>query len=309
MTTLPVASIRLTVRLAKVGRSVATGDDDVPVFPLFWAEGVGEVPSKWTTIWSARITKSPLVITTFPVKSDILSWSLKTRDSEVMTISAGVVGDGSGGGAAETMVLPTRRSALVNPHADIVTDPHFSGGRERVHALARDHQPGTSDPHRLVGPDPKCLVVPSDPRSKNRKSAVQDQGEVAGSFADHEILRSDVDGAFIAGHGHGDAIGPHQRHVHIIEHRLGIRLEQLRLSGMDLPVHKPTFALCEREFLQAGICLLRQARGGGLRDSTRRPGGDKHENRHQQGKHRAQKRGSRDTQSRWRPLRQHGVAL
>src|SRR2546422_7055613 len=94
-------------------------------------------------MWSARITKSPLVITTFPVKSAILSWSLKTRDSEVMTISAGVVGEGSGGGAAETMVLPTRRSALVNPHADIVTDPHFSGGRERVHALARDLQPGT----------------------------------------------------------------------------------------------------------------------------------------------------------------------
>src|SRR5438093_6857463 len=81
MITLPVASIRLTVRLAKVGRSVATGDDDVPVFPLFWAEGAVEVPSKWTTIWSACITKSPLVITTVPVKCAVLSWSLKTRDS------------------------------------------------------------------------------------------------------------------------------------------------------------------------------------------------------------------------------------
>src|SRR5437899_13069224 len=129
MNTLPVASIRLIARLPNVGRSVAAGDAGVPVFPLLWAEGAGGVPSKWTTIRSARITKSPLVITTFPVKSAILSWSLKTRDSEVMTISAGVVGEGSGGGAAETMVLPTRRSALVNPHADIVTDPHFSGGR------------------------------------------------------------------------------------------------------------------------------------------------------------------------------------
>src|SRR3989475_7572947 len=230
MTTLPVASITLTARLPNAGRSVVAGDSGVPVFPLFWEEGVGGVPSKWTIIWSARITKSPLVITTFPVKRAVFSWSLNTRDSEVMTISAGGVGEGSGGGAAETMVLPTRRSALVNPHADIVTDSHFSGGKERIHALARDLKTGTGDPHRLVSPDPKCLVVPSDPRSKNRKSAVQDQGEVAGSFADHEILRSDVDGALIAGHGHGDAIGPHQRHVHIIEHRLGIRLEQLRRS-------------------------------------------------------------------------------
>src|SRR6266545_2348559 len=130
MTTLPVASIRLTVRLPNVGTALGTRDDGVPAFPLFLEDGDGGVPSKWTTIWSARITKSPLVITTFPAKSAVLSWSLKTRDSEVMTISASGVGEGSGGGAAETMVLPTRRSALVNPHADIAADPHFSGSRE-----------------------------------------------------------------------------------------------------------------------------------------------------------------------------------
>src|SRR3989442_9882956 len=53
------------------------------------------------------------------------------------------------------MVMPTRRSALVNPHADIAADPHFSGSRERIHALARDLEPGTGDPHRLIGPHPK----------------------------------------------------------------------------------------------------------------------------------------------------------
>src|SRR5437867_12274526 len=101
MTTLPVASIRLTVRLAKVGRSVATGGDGVPVFPLLWAEGAVEVPSKWTTIWSGCITKSPLVIPTVPAKCAVFSWPLKTRDSEVMTARASGAGEVPGGDAAE----------------------------------------------------------------------------------------------------------------------------------------------------------------------------------------------------------------
>src|SRR2546422_1859057 len=306
MTTLPVASIRLTVRLPNAGRSVVAGDDEAPGFPLFWAEVAGEVPSKWTTIWSACITKSPFLITTFPEKTAVLSWSLKVSDSDVMTISASGVGEGSGGDAAETMVMPTRRSALVNPHADIAADPHFSGGRERIHALARDLEPGTGDPHRLIGPHPKCLVVPPDPRSIDREPAVQDQGEVAGALANHEILRRRVDGALIAGHGHGHPVGSHQRHLHVVvKHRRGIRLEQLGQSGLDLPVHEPALALGEREPLQASIGLLRQDRRGRLRHATCGADGDEHNNRREESKHRAQEGGFRDTHGRCRKLLQH----
>src|SRR5207245_5065900 len=111
MITLPVASIRLTVRLAKVGRSVATGDDDVPVFPLFWAEGAVEVPSKWTTIWSACITKSPLVITTVTVKCDVLSWSLKKRDSEVVKMCTEGVSECYSGWVTEHVVTDLESSS------------------------------------------------------------------------------------------------------------------------------------------------------------------------------------------------------
>src|SRR5213594_1813867 len=295
MTTLPVASIRLTVRLPNAGRSVVAGDDEASGFPLFWAEVAGEVPSKWTTIWSACITKSPFLITTFPAKTAVLSWSLKVSDSDVMTISAGGVGEGSGGDAAETMVLPTRGSTLVNPHADIAADPHFSGSREGIHALARDLEPGTGDPHRPFGPHPKRLVVPPDPRSIDREPAVQDQGQVAGALADHEILRRGVDGALIAGHGHGHAVDSHQRHLHVVvKPRCGLRLEQLGVPGLDLPVHEPTLGLGEREPLQAGIGLLRQDRRGRLRDPTRGAGGDEHGDRGEQGQHRAEQRGSCD---------------
>src|SRR3989338_5179771 len=118
--------------------------------------------------------KSPFVSTTLPSKSALFSWFLNTRDCEVMIISGGA-GDCSGGGAAKANVLPTRRKALVNPHADIAADPHFLGGKESVQALPGNFQAGAFDGDRCISPNSMLLIIPGEARRINCIPAIKNQ--------------------------------------------------------------------------------------------------------------------------------------
>src|SRR5436309_2048765 len=102
--------------------------------------------------------KPTFVIATFPSKTAMFSWFLKTSDCEVITmVSAGVAGIRSAGSAARTKPPQnSTASPLMDLHTGIATDPHFSCSEQRIHTLAGHLHiiMGPRNPDRFVGPKP-----------------------------------------------------------------------------------------------------------------------------------------------------------